>query len=151
MSDKEYYKEYYIENKDKIKQQYINNKEKIKQRYIDNKEKINEYNKQRYLVNKDKILKQQGKRNKEHIEERKEYDRQHYLENKDKIKQRQDNWRQSEEGKECKKIYRNNKKLGITMKERKTMTSSLTLLKNKINAFKIAKQTLILNKLDTVE
>ena len=37
------------------------------------------------------------------------------------------------------------------MKERKTMTSSLTLLKNKINAFRIAKQTLILDRLDTVE
>ena len=48
----EYYKEYYINNKEHMKQYYIDNIAKIKQHYIDNRESLKKYQKERYHKNK---------------------------------------------------------------------------------------------------
>tara|TARA_R110001606_G_scaffold140040_1_gene278639 strand:- start:45 stop:464 length:420 start_codon:yes stop_codon:yes gene_type:complete len=50
--DKEYFKAYYLANKDKIKERQ---KEYSKQYYLNNKEHIAEHNKQYYLNNNEKI------------------------------------------------------------------------------------------------
>jgi hypothetical protein len=89
---KEYEEVYRINNKDKFKVYYENNKNKLKQMSknynIKNKDKIKEYKKQHHQKNKDKfnqINKEYREKNKDKIKEKsKEYQKK----NKDKIKEK---------------------------------------------------------------
>jgi len=88
--DREYKKQYYLDNKEKIKS-------KAKQYHLDNKEKVNERQKQYYLDNKERrteyFLDNKERRTEYHIqyyqdnkEKIKAYDKQYHLDNKEKIK-----------------------------------------------------------------
>ena len=87
--DKNYSKNYYIENKEKVKQYYIENKEKRKDHYEKNKEEFREKNKQYYENNKESV----GEKNKQYyennIETVKEKQKQYYENNKEEIREKQ--------------------------------------------------------------
>ena len=110
--EKEYKKQYYINNLEKIKErsrQYrINNPEYDKQYYISHREHKKEY----YLDNKEHILekvKQHGKNNKEHI---KQYMKQWYRDNKEHKKQYNNQWNKTDKGKTSKR-RKNTKRRGL--------------------------------------
>ena len=83
---KEYYKQYYLDNKEYFKQYTLDNKEKKKkwnkQYYSDNREK----NKQYYLDNREKILKQSKQYQLDNIEKLRERQKQYRLVNREKKK-----------------------------------------------------------------
>lgn len=93
--NKEYFKQYRQENKEKIKEQckeyYQENEEKIKE-YIKewrliNKEKLKEYSKQYYQGNKEKLKQYQKQYRVENEEDYKQHKKEYRLRNKEKIKE----------------------------------------------------------------
>ena len=94
-NNKEYQKEYYIENKGKIQERnkehnknyYENNKEKIQEYRGNNKEKISEQKKEYYHANKDKILDKKKEYMKDKKDIKQKYDKEYREANKDKIQQ----------------------------------------------------------------
>lgn len=78
MDRKEYYRLYYLKNKDKVLEQQ-------KQHYQENREKKLEQQKQYYQENKDRLLEQKNQYKKEHKEQIKQY----YQDNKNEIIEKQ--------------------------------------------------------------
>ena len=85
---REYSRNYYLENKEEIKQQrkkhYLENKERLKEKArkyaVENPEKISQYQKKHYLENK---------------ETRNQYQREYYLKNKDEIDKKHNEYNQN--------------------------------------------------------
>ena len=104
--EKEYAKQWRLDNKEKIKQWRLDNKERLKQYRLDNKEHLKQYLKQYRLNNKEKNkehMKQWRLDNKEKISS---YRQQYYLNNLEKNKEQMKQWRLNNK-KKINSYYRN--------------------------------------------
>jgi hypothetical protein len=86
--EKEYAKQYRLNNKEKIKQYRLDNKEKMKQYRLDNEEKIKESIRQWRLDNKEK----EKEKKRQWRLDNKENIKQYRLDNKEKIKESKRRW-----------------------------------------------------------
>ena len=104
-----------LKNKDKVKQGYLNSKEYYAEYYQDNKEKIIKYSKQWRINNKEHYIKQRKQYyqdNKEHILK---YNKQYQQNNKEKraeyIKPYMKAWYQTPSGKASSKAHHHNRRI----------------------------------------
>ena len=134
--NKEYYKEYYENNRERIKEYYENNKEYYKEYYENNRERIKEYNKE-YRENNKERIKEYKKEYRENNKERiKEYKKEYRENNKERIKEYYEN--NKERIKECIKEYRENNKEQFNRRNARRRAKKLNATPTWANKDKIA-------------